>query len=383
DNDTIDYGKVSTAVSKLQNIGVNITLPSVNKSKYSFVPDAENNAILYGLKPIKTINKKIANQIIDNRPYNSLTDFLEKTYETKIITNQHLIALVKAGALDEFGDRKTIMMEVIKYITPLKDSYTLASVTKLLESGVLKDRPELPLIELREAFKGSVLRKVTTGNAKTPHKIFKVTDMEAYDKYGDDDAIIEVKGDYYEVDEKMFKKFFDKQTQDLKEWLKSKEAVDYVNRYDLNQQWVKYALGSYSKWEMETLNYYHHEHELIGVNLERYGVEHFNNLPRKAEVERYNKWRDREITVYYTTNVMGTILGTNKARHTVTLLDIDGSVFDVKYHAGAFSHYDKVISQVMSSGKKKTIEPSWFSRGNKILVHGFRRENQFVAKTYK
>src|SRR5699024_9623532 len=174
DNDTIDYGKVSTAVSKLQNIGVNITLPSVNKSKYSFVPDAENNAILYGLKPIKTINKKIANQIINNRPYNSLTDFLEKTYETKIITNQHLIALVKAGALDEFGDRKTIMMEVIKYITPLKDSYTLASVTKLLESGVLKDRSELPLIELREAFKGSVLRKVTTGNAKTPHKIFKV-----------------------------------------------------------------------------------------------------------------------------------------------------------------------------------------------------------------
>ena len=383
DNDTIDYGKVSTAVSKLQRIGVNIVPPSINKSKYSFSPDATNNSIIYGLKPIKTINKNIANEIISQRPYDSISDVLTKLYDSKIITNTHLIALVKSGALDDFGERKTVMMEVIKYITPLKNSYTLASVAKLLESGVLDDRPELPLIQLRESFKNNVLRKITSNGSKTPHKVFKVTQMSEYDKYvSDENTIISVQGDYYEVDEKAFKKYFDKETKELKEWLKTSEAVDQVNRYDLNQQWIKYALGTYSSWEMETLNYYHHEHELAHVEYDKYGLTHFGELQPEATVERYNKWNDRQIPIYKTHQVSGVVLGTNKTRHTVTLLDPDGSVFDVKYQGGAFSHYDKTISEV-KNGKKKRIESSWFTRGNKLVVHGFRRGSQFVAKTYK
>ena len=380
---SIDYGKVSTAVSKLQSIGVNIKPPSINKSKYSFSPDANDNSILYGLKPIKTINEKIADAIIENRPYSSLGDVLEKLYETKVITNQHLISLVKSGALDEFGERKAVMMEVIKYITPLKDSYTLASVNKLLESGALDERPELPLIKLRESMKNKVLRKITTGKAKTPHKVFKVTDTELYDQHGSEDAIIEVMSDYYEVDEKLFKKYFDKETKELKEWLKSDEAVDKVNRYDLNQQWIKYALGSYSAWEMETLNYYHHEHELIGVDSDKYGLSRFNELPVDPVVEKYNTWRDRKIPIYATHQVAGTVLGTDKLRHSVSMLDIDGNVYNVKYNAGQFSHYDKTISKTLPNGKKKTVEESWFKRGNKLILSGFRRGNQFVAKTYK
>lgn len=383
DNDTIDYGKVSTAVSKLKKIGVNITLPSVNRSKYSFVPDAESNAILYGLKPIKTINKKIANSIIDNRPYRSLSEFLEKLYETKIITNTHLISLVKSGALDEFGERKSVMMDVIRHITPTKESYTLASINKLIESEVLQDRPEYPLILLRESFKKNVLRKETTPGAKTPHKIFKVKNMEEYSNLLGEIAVTDIHNDYYEVDEKDFKREFEKQIENLKEWLKTPEVVDKVNRHDLNEQWKKYALGTYSAWEMETLNYYHHEHELANIDRERYGAELFSELPEEAEVEKYSKWRDKEFPIYFTTTVVGTVLGVNKARHTVTLLDTDGTVFDSKYHAGAFGHYDKTISKVLPNGKKQKVEDSWFQRGNKILVHGFRRGGMFVAKTYK
>ena len=383
DGDNNDYAKIGTAIGKMQAQGVKVSLPSINKSNLIFTPDAKNKTTLYGLGAIKNINNNIANQIISLRPYESLLDVLNRLYDNKIITNTHLISLVKSGALDEFGERKTVMMEVIKYITPLKNSYTLASVAKLLESGVLDDRPELPLIELRESFKNKVLRKITSNGAKTPHKVFKVTQMSEYDKYvSDENTIISVQGDYYEVDEKAFKKYFDKETKELKEWLKTSEAVDQVNRYDLNQQWIKYALGTYSSWEMETLNYYHHEHELAHVDYDKYGLVHFGELQPEATVERYNKWNDRQIPIYKTHQVSGVVLGTNKTRHTVTLLDPDGSVFDVKYQGGAFSHYDKTISE-MKNGKKKRIESSWFTRGNKLVVHGFRRGSQFVAKTYK
>lgn len=380
---SIDYGKVSTAVGRLKSIGVNIKPPSINRSKYSFAPDAENNSIIYGLKPIKTMNERIVDEIIGNRPYNSLKDVLTKLYDTKIITNTHLIALTKSGALDEFGERKHIMMEIIKYITPTKEFYTLASVNKLIESGVLKDRPEYPLILLRESFKKSVLRKEKAPGAKTPHKIFKVNKMEEYSNLLGEIAVIGVSNNYYEIDEKEFKKEFDKQTKDLKEWLKSPEAVDKINRYELNQQWIKYALGTYSAWEMETLNYYHHEHELIGVDDERYGVVRFNSLQKEAPIEKYFTKNGRDIPLPKTAQIAGTVLGVDKLRSSITLLDVDGEVLSVKYAPGTFAHYNKTISKTDSKGKKTTIESPWFKRGNKLLITGYRRGNQFVAKTYK
>lgn len=33
-------------------------------------------------------------------------------------------------------------------------------------------------------------------------------------------------------------------------------------------------------------------------------------------------------------------------------------------------------------GTKKVIEKGWFTRGTKLLITGFRRDDTFVAKTY-
>ncbi len=66
----------------------------------------------------------------------------------------------------------------------------------------------------------------------------------------------------------------------------------------------------------------------------------------------------------------------------VTLLTTDG-VVTVKLYAGAFSHYNKQISKPLPNGKKEVVEPSWFTRGNKILVTGFRRGNKFFPRKYK
>ena len=45
--------------------------------------------------------------------------------------------------------------------------------------------------------------------------------------------------------------------------------------------------------------------------------------------------------------------------------------------------YNRQISEVQSDVSKKVIEKGWFSRGTKIMVTGYRREDTFVAKTYK
>ena len=82
-----------------------------------------------------------------------------------------------------------------------------------------------------------MLRKVQTGKSKTKHKIFKVEDTELYDRLIGNEAIVNVVGSYYEVDEKEFKKIFDKKTKDLKEWLKTDKPIELANRYVLNEAW--------------------------------------------------------------------------------------------------------------------------------------------------
>ena len=41
-----------------------------------------------------------------------------------------------------------------------------------------------------------------------------------------------------------------------------KQMLTDFNNQLFQEQWDKYALGSYSTWEMESLGTYEHEHEL-------------------------------------------------------------------------------------------------------------------------
>ena len=45
--------------------------------------------------------------------------------------------------------------------------------------------------------------------------------------------------------------------------------------------------------------------------------------------------------------------------------------------------FKKQISIMGNDGHRHVIEKSWFSRGNMIMVTGFRRDDMFVGKTYK
>ena len=45
--------------------------------------------------------------------------------------------------------------------------------------------------------------------------------------------------------------------------------------------------------------------------------------------------------------------------------------------------FKKQISQIQPDGSKKVMEKGWFGRGNMLMITGFRRDDQFVGKTYK
>jgi DNA polymerase-3 subunit alpha len=66
----------------------------------------------------------------------------------------------------------------------------------------------------------------------------------------------------------------------------------------------------------------------------------------------------------------------------ITLLTPSG-VVTVKFYKGQFGFYDQQLSQINDDGTKTVLEKSWFSRGTKLLITGYRRGDQFVPKKYK
>jgi len=168
----------------------------------------------------------------------------------------------------------------------------------------------------------------------------------------------------------------------LMEMLTTPEFISKLHRAQFVELWMQHATGSIPKWEMESVSFYSEKHELEDVDFARYGIGNFFEIPEQPEVVEEYMWRGRQQKKVKLHTIVGTVLDKNKNKHTVTVLTPHG-VVTVKTYGGAFSNYDKQVSVNGKDGKKKVLEKSWFSRGNLILLTGFRREDQFVLKTYK
>ena len=160
------------------------------------------------------------------------------------------------------------------------------------------------------------------------------------------------------------------------------ELLKAVNDRLTSDVWNKYCLGNISKWEMEAISCYIHDHELIEVDHDRYGWDHFDDLPVDPQIERYIPIKGKMIPILRLNRIAGTVLDRDKSKKTVTLLTTDG-VVTVKIYGGVFAQYDKQISEKGADGHKHVLRKSEFSRGNKIVVTGVRDgDNEFRAKTY-
>lgn len=154
-----------------------------------------------------------------------------------------------------------------------------------------------------------------------------------------------------------------------------------VNNRLTEDVWNKYCLGSLSKWEMDSVSFYSHDHELAAADLDLYLIDDFFSLSEQAEVERVIPIKGKQVPIFRLHRIAGTVLDRDKMKKTVTLLTPTG-VVPVKIY-GAFEAYDRQISTKGPDGKKHVLERSMFSRGNKIIVTGIRADESFLAKVYK
>ena len=195
-------------------------------------------------------------------------------------------------------------------------------------------------------------------------------------KYNDAGNIIVKRGALDKAIEKLFVDFQNKA-------LNNSEFLDKINEDRFNQIWNDKALGSISHWEMESMNYYYHEHELAHVDKKRYNIVNFYDLPEEPAIEENYFYGGQARPRYKLQRICGTVIDKDAQHNTVTLLT-DSGVVVVRFYKGQFNFYAKEIVEKDPETRKKTVlEKSWFSRHNMLMVTGFRSGEQFIPKNYK
>ena len=378
-----DYGKVAKALGEIINAGIHVSLIDINKSDYGFKPDVENNQILFGMKALNGVGAAVVDQIKQNRPYKSLKDFLNRCKLNKTV----MISLIKAGAFDELeakdaeeiniDSRLWSMIYYLSITSNPKARLNLQNMATLINYNLI---PESLDFEKKVYFFNKYLK---TKKWKDSYVMPEQYSMNFYFDHFDMENI-DIINNCFVIKQKVWDKIYKKIMDSVREWLQfeQQDVLKQLNLKLFQEEWNKYAEGNISYWEMKSLCFYYHDHELKNVDNRFYGIVDFNSLSSSPVVDYFFKRNGKQIPIYKLQKIAGTVIGKNDTRHIVTLLTTTGTV-NVKFTRDYYAMFNRQISEVNNEGVKKVKEKGWFTRGNKLLITGYRRDDTFVAKKYK
>ena len=119
-----DLEKIAAAVHECQRMGIEVLGPDINESlsMFTYINDA---TIRFGLVVIKNLGSEVVESIIRERkangPFKDLADFAERVHH-RAFNRKSLEALIKAGALDRFGERRSLLESIENILHYSKES---------------------------------------------------------------------------------------------------------------------------------------------------------------------------------------------------------------------------------------------------------------------
>ena len=304
-----------------------------------------------------------------NRPYSSMEDFLSKVKVNKV----QMINLIKCGAFDTLENlpREEIMKKYLESIADKKQRLTLQNMQMLITKELIPD-------EMSYYAKLFLFNKfLKSQKAKVEYQLNEsainfISNHFSAD-YIDNGVSIGVK---------TWDNLYSRGMEPMRAYLKEHkdEMLKALNDSLYKEVEDKYAQGNISHWEMESVSFYSHEHELAAAS--KY-YDDFFELPEEPEIDNvFTSKTGDEIKTYKLARIVGTVIDKSKMKNTVTLLTPSG-VVSVKVYKNQFALYDKQISQIGEDGKKHVVEPSWFKRGTLLMIQGIRRGADFIPKKYR
>jgi DNA polymerase-3 subunit alpha len=367
---SVKYFKMASALAKIRQEGVNIEKPDINKSNYTFRPSIEENKIYFGLKGITGIGDDYIQSIMLNRPFSGLDDFVRKVKSSK----PQIANLIKAGAFDSFGDRFKMLDSYCESVADVKVNLTLQNMGGLTKLNLFPEEMK-QWVDFWKIHK-HIKKFFVFGDIVVPDE-----NMMGYIRpYGmpfevsfEDNKAVEF------ISLGAWENFYQKKVAPhLRNYIvKNQETLlQQVNTAAIKEIKDKYMKGTLPDWEMASLSYYYTQHLLTLPDyqdaLESWGVVDFFSLPEEPEVE----WTNGQATKMRLYHIAGTSIGREKNKCIVGLLTPSGFL-NIKIYKSTFNKFDKQLKDETGT------EKSWFSKGQVLLLQGYRIGDEFKVKTYK
>ena len=391
----MDYSRLAAALDKFRNI-CNIQTPDINVSRLSFTPNVKNNTIIYGLKGINMITDPTIKEIMDNRPFNSLEDFLNKT-PSNVVNKAKVINLIKCGAFNDIERATTeeVLKKYVKLISEPKTKLNMMNGLKLIERDLfpddLKYNCEVYLLtkELRRHRDKNKLWyqadeiNIPVDKVELWRQIVKDSKIQ-----GKNLTLTKGDGEIHEgiwIDSNSWDNFYKNEMEPLKNYISThmQELLDRFNQISFDEVWNHYCLGDKEQWELDSLNFYFSEHPLKKVlPYLPFEVDRIENIVEGASDGCF-LIKGKQIPKMHLYTIAGTVIDRDKTKGTVTLQTIDG-VVTLKVYKDLYSTMVAVIGNINEETGEKNIEQdSFFEKGVHLLVTGILRGSNFYPKVYK
>ena len=161
--------KINEYKQELNNLGINLVKPDVNRSLSNF--SVYKNDIVFALTAIKNVGYRSGYEIVQDRinfgRYLDIDDFLKRM--NKKVDYQAAVSLVKAGALDTFGyNRATLMKKVDDYYSDNRQYINNVRVALSAESGLTLKVEEVEDYSITERIQ---MEKEVTGTYFLKHPV--------------------------------------------------------------------------------------------------------------------------------------------------------------------------------------------------------------------
>ncbi len=162
-----DVDTIGIMVNECKRIGIEVLPPSVNESfsQFSVLPKEEGSGykIRFGLTTIKNFGQGVSSSITAERKrggkFISLADFLDRIKD-KTLNKKSLESLIKAGAMDEFGERGLLLHNLESLLSYHKER---ANTSERQDSlfGLMEDTSSLPVLRLSSGAEASMPEKLS------------------------------------------------------------------------------------------------------------------------------------------------------------------------------------------------------------------------------
>lgn len=358
-----DYAAISSAIVSMKD---DMTLPDINNSEIGFVP--KEDKIQFALGAISGLGKNEVDEVIRNRPYTSFEDFLEKTD----LSDKKVATLIKTGMFNSFNsDARQLMFDYTKLLTPRKKKLTTVQIPKIEQYIPKAYEDQVKAYNFHQLLSG---RNSVQMNEQI-EKEFLAWYQPKLIKFDQSATYFAYENGVFNIDMKLFDKWYNKFISPLKEWLKTEEAIEAEAKIGMQEFWIKNAEGNVQSWYFSTLGFYPEKHELDFTPLkEMFPIVDFSEMKEQPETFINNKGKavpkpERAI-------IMGTVIDKNR-KGIVYIVTPDDQFVSVRVGKGKFPYYNKKVMK--GEGKnRKMIDSSWFDRGTKLMAVGYRRGADFI-----